>query len=217
MSRTPFVVRLPGRRNETLAIDNVRPHETGMQKRTPEWMVSFSEVSEALLGGTMLMKLGLGKRALGSWLDKIQAFSTVHNLTSFTEVFGWSAELQRYVDGDVSGTLLTSGSIKQSPLVLMIPASSFAANAEEVMVRGKVIHGITLLRLGWIRGELKIMQAIVFNHCRLIRFQQQLSRLILHWTVLRKTTMLTVFDQTGSVSGFSVSSTSVNRDTILKI
>lgn len=212
MSRPPIVVRLPGRRNETLATNNVRPLETGIQKRTPEWMVSFSGVSEALLGGTPLMNLGLGKRELGSWADRIKAFSSVHNLTSFTELFGWNAELQRYVDGDVSGTLLTSGSVKQSPLVLMIPAGSFAANAEEAMARGIVIHGITLLRLGWIRGGLKIMQTIVFNHCRIIRFQQQLDRLILHCSVLTKTTMITSFDQTGQAIGFSISQNDVNRN-----
>lgn len=212
MSRAPLVVRLPGRRNETLATDNVRPLGVGIQKRTPEWMVSFSNVSEALLGGTILMKLGVGKRELGMWADRVKAFSSVHSLTSFTELFGWNAELQRYVDGDVSGTLLTSGSVKQSPLVLMIPAASFAANAEEVMIRGIVIHGITLLRLGWIRGELKIMQTLVFNHCRVIRFQQQLDRLILHCNVLKKTTMVTSFDQKGQVIGFSIACNDVNRN-----
>lgn len=212
MSRAPIVVRLPGRRHETIATNNVRPLETGVQKRTPEWMVSFSTVSEALLGGTSLMDLGLGTHELGSWADRIKAFSTVHHLTGFTEVFGWNAELQRYVDGDVSGTLLTSGSVKQSPLVLMIPAASFAASAEEAMVRGTVLHGIALLRLGWILGKLKIMQTIVFNHCRIIRFQQQLDRLILHCNVLTKTTLITSFDQTGKMIGLSVGHNDVNRN-----
>jgi hypothetical protein len=204
MPNNPIVVRIPGRRGEKLATVNVHPNGPGMQKRTPEWMVSFSSLSEGMLAGTPAMYLGLGSRLLAFFFDKIGAYSSVNKLSSFTELFGWNAELSRYVDGNLAGALITSASVKHSPIVLMIPSGSFAATAEEAMYKGTLIKCITIIRLGYVKGDLNILQTMVFKECRIIRFQQQLDRLILHCSILKKLTMISVFDQDGSFAGLGV-------------
>lgn len=204
MSRAPLIVRIPGRRNEKLAITNNYPLPTGMQKRTPEWMVSFDSVNQALLGGTAVKDLLPDVTALSLLVTQIRAFSSVKKLGTFTELFGWNAEAFRFVSGAMAGSLMTSGSVMHSPLTLMIPSGTFAADAEEAMSRGILIRSVIIIRLGHIQGKLSIMQTVVFKDCRFIRFQQQLDRLILHCTILEKQTMLTVFNQDGSIAGFAV-------------
>lgn len=212
MANNPLIVRLPGQRNEKLATVSVRPFDSGIQKRTPEWMVGFSQLGEGFLGGTAAIKLGIGAKILAMLYDKIKAYSSVDKLSSFTELFGWNAEAYRFVNGDMAGTLLTSASVQHSPLTLMIPAGSFAANAEEAMYKGYLIECITIIRLGYIRGILNILQTIVFKNCRITRFQQQLDRLILHCTILEKITMMTVFNQDGSIAGFGVGNVNIQRN-----
>ncbi|MDR1908057.1 MAG: hypothetical protein LBQ43_04340 [Holosporales bacterium] len=204
MANQPLIVRIPGRRKETIATVNTHPQGHGMQKRTPEWMVSFSTLSAAMLAGTPAMLLGLGSRALAFYFDKIQAYSSVNKMSSFTELYGWNAELYRYTSGDTSSSLMSSASVQHSPLVLMIPSGSFAATAEDAMFKGTLIECITLVRLGYVDGIFHILQTIVFTSCRIIRFQQQLDRLILHCSMLQKLTMMTVFGQNGTIAGFGV-------------
>ncbi|MDR1207984.1 MAG: hypothetical protein LBJ89_01380 [Holosporales bacterium] len=212
MGTGPLTIRIPGRRDETVAAVDTQPHGPGMQKRTPEWMVSFSTLSEAMLAGTAAMFLGLGSRILTMFFDKIQAYSSVHKMSGFTELFGWNAELHRYVSGDVSASLMSSASIYHSPLVLIIPSGSFAATAEEAMYKGSLIDCITIVRLGYVDGIFHILQTVVFNYCRIIRFQQQLDRLILHCSMLRKLTMMTVFSQDGSIAGFAVGEVDLRKN-----
>jgi hypothetical protein len=212
MVNNPIVVRIPGRRNEKLATINVYQDEPGMQKHTPEWMVSFSTLSEGMLAGTPAMFLGLGSRLLAFFFDKIGAYSSVNKLSSFTELFGWNAELHRYVDGNLAGALITSASIQHSPLVIMIPSGSFAATAEEAMYKGTLIECVTIIRLGYIHGILNILQTTVFKECRIIRFQQQLDRLILHFSILKKLTMVSVFNQDGMLTGFGVGEVNVLKN-----
>jgi type VI protein secretion system component Hcp len=188
-----------------------------MQKRTPEWMVSFSTVSEVMLAGTAAMYLGLGSRIVTMFFDKIGAYSSVNKMSGFTELFGWNAEMHRYVSGDVTESLMSCASIYHSPLVLVIPSGSFAATAEEAMYRGTLIDAITIVRLGYVGGIFHILQTIVFSKCRIIRFQQQLDRLILHCNILQKLTMMTVFGQDGSIAGFAVGEVDLRKNDHLRL
>lgn len=201
----PLVVRLPGFRNEKIATVAPPKLAPGTQKRTPEWMVSFSTLSSALLGGTSAVQLGLGKKVVTNLMDRIKATSSVDKMSGFTELFGWFSEMTRFVSGHVAGKLLISGSIKNSPLVLMIPAGTAAATLEEALFTGQLITCITLIRLGYVGGLLQVLQVVIFHHCRLTNFQQQLDRLIIHCTVLEKTNHICVFDQQGTPTGAGVS------------
>lgn len=205
----PLVVRLPGRRDEKIVTVPVRPYGSGMQKRTPEWMVSFSPLGSTLLTGMTLENMGVAALSLSTLADTIKAYSSVKKLPIFTEVFGLNSESSRYIRDDVDGALLTAARVQHSPLVLMIPAGAFAADAEDAMFRGKIITCITVVRLGFIRSNLQILQTGLFKDCRIIRFQQQLDRLILHCFVLEKVTTMTVFKQDGSPVGVGVNEISV--------
>lgn len=210
MADRPFIVRLPGFRQERLATVVHGPTEPGMHKRTPEWMVSFSTLSEALLGGTPALQLGLGEKIVTGLMDKIKATSSVEKLSGFTELFGWFSEMSRYVEGDMSGCLLDMSGVHNSPLVLMIPSGTAAATLENAMYKGTVIRCIMVIRVGFIRGQLQLMQAILFQHCRITRFQQQLDRLIIHCTILSKTNLICVYNQKGNMTGVGVSNFELN-------
>ncbi|MDR1597558.1 MAG: hypothetical protein LBR89_01320 [Holosporales bacterium] len=217
MGHQPIIVRIPGRRKETIPTVNTHPQDHGMQKRTPEWMVSFSTLSIAMIAGTLAMSIGLGERLLAMLFDKIQAYSSVKKMGSFTELFGWNAELSHYVRGDVDAALMSTANMHHSPLVLMIPSGAFAATAEEAMYKGTLIDCITLVRLGFVDGTFHILQTVVFTGCRITRFQQQLDRLILHCNIQQKLTMVTVFGQDGSIAGFGIGETNVRSNSHLGI
>lgn len=217
MAYRPLVVRLPGYKNEKIATVSPPKLEPGMQKRTPEWMVSFSTLSALLLGGTPALQLGLGKELLLSLFDKIKATSSVEKLSGFTELFGWFSEMARYVSGHVNGKLLISGSVQNSPLTLMIPAGTAAATLEEALFKGQVIRCITLIRLGYVGGILQVLQTILFQHCRFTGFQQQLDRLIVHCTPLEKTNLICVFDQKGCFTGVGVSNVDISAGKHMKV
>lgn len=217
MADRPLIVRLPGYRSERLATVKPGPGRPGMHKRTPEWMVSFSTLSAALLGGTPALQLGLGKKLITSFFDKIKATSSVDKLSGFTEVFGWFSEMSRYVEGNMSGCLLDMSGVHNSPLVLMIPSGSAAATLENAMYQDTVIQCIMLIRVGFINGKLQVMQAILFQHCRIVRFQQQLDRLIIHCVILSKTNLICVYNQKGKMTGVGVSNFEVHTTDNLKV
>jgi hypothetical protein len=80
------------------------------------------------------------------------------------------------------------------------------------MYKGTLIECVTIIRLGYINGTLNILQTIVFKECRVIRFQQQLDRLILHFTILKKLTMMSVFDQDGAFTGLGVGEIDIRKN-----
>lgn len=205
MAYRPRIVRIPGFRLEKIATVDTAQGGVGIQKRTPEWMVSFSTLSKALLGGTPALQLGLGEKTITQLQDHVKALSSVEKLGGFTEVFGWFSEVMRYINGHVSANLLQSGSVKNSPLVLMIPAGTAAATLEEAMFGGRLIHCITLIRIGYVCGILQLLQAVLFQSCRIERFQQQLDQIIIHCNIIGKTNLINVFDQTGKSIGVGVS------------
>lgn len=207
MPGNPIVVKIPGRNNEKLGIVNTVKNEiSGVQKRTPEWMISFHKISAGLLIGTSGLSLRLGSGVIPVFCDPIGASSTTNYLEAFTELFGWNSESYRYVGGDVSGSLMTSASVQNSPLTIMIPAGAFAASAENAMYKGTEIDFITIVRLGYIKGSLNILQTIVFSDCRIIKFQQQLNKLIMHFSILKKQTHISAFCQDGMFAGKAVGS-----------
>jgi hypothetical protein len=209
-----ITIKIPGRTGEKLGIVSLPNQDDGAYKRTPEWLISFDTLSAGLSAGTSGLNAKLGS---GSGADRIMAASSTYNLQAFTELFGWNMELNRFTHGHTSHSLMPSGSVQLSPLTIMIPSGIFAANAEKAMFRGTIIAAITIVRTGFIAGTLQILQTVVFRKCRITKFQQQLDRLIMHFSVLEKETTMFVFDQKGRPCGFAAGASDVRQNCITNL
>lgn len=217
--RSPLIVRIPGRRPEKLAITNTVPFEAGgMQKRTAEWLLTFGSFANPLVPGLLLTALttGLGEAisaVLAALAGSIPVQSSAYGFWTFTELFGWNIVSTHHVGGATSGALMSSGSMHQSPLTIMIPSGAFAASAEEVMLKGERIPFTLILRTGHLNGYTVVTQAALFETCRITRFQQQLDRLILHLTVNTQSNFIMVFNQEGRLSGLNVGRIDIHKNT----
>lgn len=205
MQNNPITVRIPGRRNERILVVNTHPQTEGIQKRTPEWMISFNDLSPMFLTKAMALKNSNGVSVVSTLIEgDVDTRSTVKGAEYFTELFGWNSESSRYVAGYVAGALFSSASIANSPLSVMLNAGALPATAEDALFKGKIFKAITIIRLGYIAEALTVMQTISFINSRMIRFQQQLDKLILHFAVLKKMTRVSVFTQKGMSAGVAV-------------
>lgn len=221
----PFRVRrLAGWGDRKIAVTTTQLNqETGTSKRTPEWMVSFATLDENLISSVtwngvdpLLGDAGNGllnvvEKQINS--DPIDATSSIKGWRKFTELFGWDLETTRHVGPDATGALLSSASVQQSPLRLVIASGAFAASVEKVVCTGRQINSITIVRLGHINGRLQVLQASLFRHCRIIRVQQQLDFLILDSTLVRRYTFIAVFGPDGKFNGVSVGRVDVEHGT----
>ncbi|MDR0633144.1 MAG: hypothetical protein LBF84_03325 [Holosporales bacterium] len=205
---------LPGRTTEKLATINLSNQGSGSCKCTPEWLISFDKVSAGLAAGTLALRAGIGIGVTRYFMgtDPIMAGSSEHNLQAFTELFGWNSETVRFTGGHTSGALLPSASVQFSPLTIMIPSGNFAANAEKAMFNGTLIKAITIIRTGFIAGSLQIVQTVVFRDCRILKFQQQLDRLIMHFSILEKETKMFVFDENGRPCGLTMGTNNIEKN-----
>jgi hypothetical protein len=222
MGTNPIVIRIPGATEEKVATVNLRKYDSGMQKRTPEWMVSFNPLAPGLLTAKGQAAFSAASGVIGIapislFPGVIKATSTVNELNVFTELFGWHSEAHKFSCGNLANSLMAAAGVAHSPLVLIIPSGVFAADAEKAVADGTIINTTTIARLGYINGSIRVLQTVLFNGCRFTRFQQQLDMLILHCTVLKKTTIIPVFNKAGVPRGFGVGNLDLQHSTRFEI
>lgn len=183
------LVVIPGRTRLKVPtiFDRKQGDTSAVISRSPEWMVSLFPLTKGNI--------------------------TVAGSKNFIELYGWTSEASRYVSGDLSGTLLTSGSVKSSNLVLIIPPGPHGPKIEAQMYKGTLLAKIIILRLGWTQGINEKFQELQFEKARLVGFQQNMQYLVISAQVAKKANDITVFSQdTGKSSGHKLSSVNYSTD-----
>lgn len=190
-------VRIPGRRGGLIpAVHDQRKGEVGsVWSHSPEWVVSIRGKT-----GTNLTK--------GNF--------PVDTEDNFIALYGWTSESSRWVSSDVSGTLLTSGSVQHSDLILLIPPGSHGPKIESWLYQGKIVESLIIKRLGWSMNdndsEPRVLQTIKFLKVRLLGFQMTVRYYIVRCQVTEKQNDITVLNQVdGLPKGHNA--TSVNYST----
>lgn len=190
-------VRIPGRRGGVIpAIHDQRKSEVGsVWSHSPEWVVSIRGKP-----GTALTK--------GNF--------PVDTEDNFIALYGWTSESSRWVSGDVSGTLLTSGSVQHSDLLLLIPPGPHGPIIESWLYQGKIVESLIIKRLGWSMNdndsEPRVLQTIKFLKVRLLGFQMTVRYYIVRCQVTEKQNDITVLNQVdGLPAGHNA--TSINYST----
>ena len=179
------IVTIPGRSNLSVATTDIKTEDEGGVK-SPEWMV---EIDEHLK-------------------------STIDGFETHAELFGWYGESSRFTTGDVSGQLFTSATLKHSDLVLQISNGGHGPELEQKMNKGILLEKITLVRLGNIQQTKVKIQEIVYETSRLQRFQQELDRLWLFFTVTKRTNTVFVYGNDGTSQGQMVSMVDYSKNTV---
>jgi hypothetical protein len=147
--------------------------------RSPEWMVSMDNLCK----------------------------STVESYLEYTILLGWFCESSRYINGDLAGNLFTSGAIKSSDLVIVIPNGEHGPKIEQRLYSGKVIQKLVIVRLGWTEGKNEKLQQITFGEVRIIGYQQNVQYLVIYSQITSKENDIQIFKQKdGATSGHKVSS-----------
>lgn len=156
--------------------------------RTPEWMVNIDGVTTAA--------------------------STTTGFEDYAELLGWFAESARESVGLVGNQLMTAGTIQHSDVVLKIQNFSYAANLEEKMNNGMNIATIIIVRLAFIEGaDLKKLQEITFENCRIQALQHQMDFILATFRFLKKTNVITGYNQEGIAGNTATSTIDYEHDT----
>lgn len=186
-------IRIPGRKGGLIptVLDQRKSEVGSVWSHSPEWVVSMGP---PLTSGNF----------------------PISGSNNFIALYGWTAESSRWVSSDVSGTLLTSGSIQHSDLILLIPPGPHGPKIENWLYLGKLIETLIIKRLGWTQNENgeepKVLQTITFTKVRLLGFQMTVRYYIVRAQILTKKNDITILEQTsGKPKGHNV--TSVNYST----
>ncbi|MDR1208313.1 MAG: hypothetical protein LBJ89_03100 [Holosporales bacterium] len=143
------------------------------------------------------------------WMISIDALckGTVEGFAEYIHLFGWFSESSHYIDGDVAGSMFSSGSIRNSGLVFIIPNGEHVPKIEQQLYRGKLVDKLIIVRLGWTEDKNEILQQVTFGGVRFIRYQQNVQYLVVHAQITSKENDIQIFKQKdGSASGHKISS-----------
>jgi hypothetical protein len=147
--------------------------------RSPEWMISIDKLCN----------------------------STVEGYLEYIDLFGWFSESTHFISGDLAGSMFSSGSIKNSGLIFIIPNGEHGPKIEQQLYSGKLVESLIIVRLGWTEKKNEILQKVTFGGVRFIRFQQNVQYLVVHAQITSKENDIQIFKQKdGSASGHKISS-----------
>lgn len=179
------LITLPGRRRFRIpTVSNMDDSDSGaVVSYSPDWIVGFyTDKSNTITKGN------LG----GTWKDYI-------------ELLGWVSETGRYVSGSLNGALMSSGSLKHSELVLMLPIGIHGPQIEGQLYNGKLFDHIVILRMAWIEEKLKVLQELRFDQVRIIEFQMNIQYIVVFAQIAKRKNKITKFGQDGKEKGHNVS------------
>lgn len=137
------------------------------QVTTPEWMVSMDD---------LLM-------------------STITGYETFSELFGWHAEHSRETRGNVSGDLVSNASVRQSDVIVIVKMGLYIPKLDNLMVSGKVLDMITIIRLGNYEDKKLPIQTIEFSACQISKIEQRLDKAVITFRPVKRTNTITQYDQ----------------------
>ncbi len=184
------LIRVPGRAwpsdKASLKVPVVFNDETETQSavisRSFEWVVSF----ETLAVSNVKFKSGI----------------------QFIELYGWTFATHRYVSGNMTGSLYTSGSVQSENLVLIVPHGSHGPKIEAWMYHGKIFKEVYVARFGWTEGKCVPIQVHKFTFVRIVEFRVNMKYYVIQLQVRSKETDVTIFNQeTGAEKGHKKSTT----------
>lgn len=147
------------------------------QVTTPEWMVSIDELFE----------------------------SDIKDFETFVELYGWHAEASRETNGNVSGDLVSSASVKQSDVIIIVPMGVYMPLLDDVMQTGKVLGVVTIVRIGSINTTKKEIQRIEFRNCQVTRIEQRLEDAVVTFRPVMRTNIVYRYNNEGLSEGQTVS------------
>lgn len=179
------IVSLPGSSNLKVASVDIKNSEDGGVK-SPEWMVSID----------------------GHLKSTITGFETS------AELFAWHGESSRFTTGDISGQHFTSATLKHSDLVLQINNGGHGPELEQKMNKGILLEKIMITRLGNVQQVKVKLQEILYETSRLQKFQQELDRIWLFFTITKRTNTVFVYDNGGQGQGQMVSMVDYSKNDV---
>lgn len=179
------ITTIPGNSGLQVSTTDVKDEKDGGVK-SPEWMVSIDADLK----------------------------STIEKFETFSELFGWHAESGRFTTGDASGQLHTSSTLTHSDLVIQIANGGYSTVLEGKMNKGVKIDKITIVRLGNIQDVKVKLQEIVYEVCRIQKFQQELDRIWLFITITKRTNTVFDYKQDGGAAGQTVTSVDYSKNAI---
>lgn len=156
---------------------------------------------------------------LPDWIVSITGESviTASNFPDFDEyieLFGFYYELSRYVTGDSSNNLYTSGTLWHSDVFLVTQNGLHNVSINKAIADGTIFPEVDILRISKINGETKVIQQLTFETCHWCSSQSYLDWTIVAFTACTRTNKIQGFSQEGGLSkGFAAYTTSYTQNT----
>jgi hypothetical protein len=177
---------LPGDSGKRIPTVTSQPDHDVAHVRSPEWMIQMDDVLT----------------------------SNVEGFNDYCELFGWYSEFGRNSTGDIGNSLFTSASLRHSELIVLIPNGGFTTVLENRANNGTPIEALTIVRLGYVKGEKVKLQEVVYTICRIISIQQDLDRIYLKLNVVTRKNTIFVYDMDGAAQGQTVSEVDYSKNLI---
>jgi hypothetical protein len=156
---------------------------------TPEWMVQIGTEGQANA-------------------STIPAGDSGSDYTTYMELLKWEGRSNRDKRGLTGSHMLSSASLKNSPIEFQIPMGNYLPPLETMMYTAKNIDKITFVRLVSADGTQMVEgQKIEFSNCQFVYVEQSDDIIILVFHFTSRDNTVTSYDQLGAKIGDLVSST----------
>lgn len=122
----------------------------------------------------------------------------------FVDLYGWYSESARDTGMDVAHHLYTSGAIKHTELIVVIPNGQHLTTFENKLVRGQLISKVVITRLikvGMPLGLPVPIQVNTYEDCFVTGVQQILDCIMVRFRIRKKQVACTPYSRKGVPSG----------------
>jgi hypothetical protein len=187
MEKRFILPSIGGDRDLTVPIYREEKPQEATVSHTSGWMVDVNDVTAG----------------------NVEAFPT------YVELFGYFSKLSRFVSGNVSHALFTSGSVKLSEVIFVIQNGEHGPKIEHKMYSGTIIPFIKIVRLGWSQDALSILQEITYTEVRVVFFSHNIQYMVFGIQARTRTNDISEFQQIDGVcSGHKISKMNYSENTL---
>lgn len=156
---------------------------------------------------------------LPDWLVNIKGedditSSKFSGFEAFTELFGFYCESSRYVTGDSSNNLYTSGTLWHSDVFLVTQNAKHNASINKAIADGTIFPSVTIVRVSKVNGANQPIQELTFTNCHWCSSQAYLDWTITAFTACQRTNRVHGFSQIGEKKGCNACTTDYTQNTV---
>ncbi|MDR3285210.1 MAG: hypothetical protein LBS83_00820 [Holosporales bacterium] len=143
--------------------------------------------------------------------DCLIVFKFQNDKIKNTELYGWDCSLSRESIGNPVVNFFPASATHASELSIVIGVNKWMPLLEQAMNSLEIFPTIKVQKYGWVKGELSVVNEVLFSTCCITYMQQILDYVVFRARFCQIDETMYIYDQKGEDQGQVVSSVSLEK------